>query len=111
MPIKSKSLCVGTRREFLWQTGAGFAGVALAGLLQQDGFFGSVAQAAEVSPPRKKVKSCIFLFMYGGPSQMDLFDYKPELQKRNGQTVNLEIRRKDVKPGVLLASKRQWKQH
>src|SRR6185503_718916 len=38
-------------------------------------------------------------------------DYKPDLQKRDGQTVNLEIRRNDVKPGQLLASKRQWKRH
>ncbi len=38
------------------------------------------------SPLPAKAKRCIFLFMYGGPSQMDLFDYKPELQKRHGQT-------------------------
>lgn len=115
---KSVSLCTGTRREFLWQAGAGFAGVALAGLLQGDGFFARAAEAAPNSPltpkpPHRpvKVKSCIFLFMYGGPSQMDLFDYKPELQKRHGQTVNLELRRKAVKPGVLLGSRRQWAQH
>src|SRR5687768_9338206 len=108
------SLCTGTRRQFLWQTGAGFAGVALAGLLEGDGFFSRVAHAS--TPPklplrRSKVKSCIFLFMYGGPSQMDLFDYKPELQKNDGKTVNLEIRRNDVKPGTLRASKRAWAQH
>src|SRR5689334_10987352 len=98
--IRTSSGCVGTRREFLWQTGAGFAGVALAALLQKDGFF---ARAGELPKPggqklpfhRTRVKSCIFLFMYGGPSQMDLFDYKPELQKRDGQTVNLEMRRHD----------------
>ena len=112
------SLCAGTRRQFLWQAGAGFAGVALAGLLESDGFFGR-ARASEPenllapkAPHRAtKVKSCIFLFMYGGPSQMDLFDYKPELQRRDGQTANLEVRRNDVKPGKLLASKRQWAQH
>src|SRR6478736_2449025 len=95
--------CCGTRREFLWQTGAGFAGVALAALLDGDGFFSRVAQAAtplKVPARRSRVKSCIFLFMYGGPSQMDLFDYKPELQKNGGKTVNLELRRNDVKPGT-----------
>lgn len=110
--------CAGTRREFLWQAGAGFAGVALTALLDGDGFF-SRAFAADPPhllsprpPPRPtKVRSCIFLFMYGGPSQMDLFDYKPELQKRDGQTVDLELRRHDVKPGRLLSSKRQWVQH
>ncbi|HEX2747822.1 MAG TPA: DUF1501 domain-containing protein [Verrucomicrobiales bacterium] len=110
-----RSLCAGTRREFLWQAGAGFAGGALSALLQGDGFFAKAEEAPPLAakPPHRpvKVKSCIFLFMYGGPSQMDLFDYKPELQKRDGQTVNLELRRKDVKPGVLLGSKRQWARH
>ncbi len=111
---KTSSLCPGTRREFLWQSGAGFAGVALAALLEGDGFFARAAEAAippKLPSPRSKVKSCIFLFMYGGPSQMDLFDYKPALQKADGKTVNLELRRNDVKPGTLLGSKREWAQH
>src|SRR5262245_60581621 len=112
-----KPLCGGTRREFLWQTGAGFAGVALAALLDRDGFFEQRAFGAEqpskikLPARRSRVKSCIFLFMYGGPSQMDLFDYKPELQKADGKTVNLELRRHDVKPGTLLASRRKWAQY
>ena len=117
--IRENCLGAGTRRQFLWQAGGGFAGVALAGLLERDGFFTGRASAAEsvnllaAKPPHRptKVKSCIFLFMYGGPSQMDLFDYKPELQKHDGQTVNLEVRRNEVKPGKLLGSKRQWAQH
>ena len=113
-------LCVGTRREFLWQMGAGFAGLALTAMLDRDGFFAQEAGAAtpNLNPlsPRSthfptRAKACIFLFMYGGPSQMDLFDYKPELQKRDGQTVSTEIRRRDVKPSKLLASKRKWAQH
>jgi hypothetical protein len=115
---KKNPLCAGTRREFLWQMGAGFTGLALAGLLEKDGFFQSKAfgaQAENASSPKPahlpgKAKSCIFLFMYGGPSQMDLFDYKPELQKRSGQTVSLEVRRRDVKPATLLGSKRSFKQ-
>jgi len=112
--------CTGTRRQFLWQTGAGFAGVALTGLLQGDGFFASRAVASDLPtnplaprPPhaRGKARACIFLFMYGGPSQMDLFDYKPELQKRHGQTIDLEQRRRDVKPGKLLGSKREFRRH
>src|SRR2546427_10323212 len=100
--------------------GAGFAGLALTALLDADGFFTGKAAAAtlENNPmlPRPahflpKAKSCIFLFMYGGPSQMDLFDYKPELQKRDGQSVDMEIRRRDVKPSKLLASKRTFRQH
>jgi hypothetical protein len=80
-----KRLCAGNRREFLWQMGAGFGGLALTGLLDADGFFGSRAVAAGLRseplaprPPHRPApaKACIFLFMYGGPSQMDLFDYK-----------------------------------
>ncbi len=100
--------------------GAGFTGLALTGLLDQDGFFAPKATASSSSPnpmlPRvahlpKRAKCCIFLFMYGGPSQMDLFDYKPELQKRSGQTANLEQRRRSVGAGKLLGTKRIFKQH
>ncbi len=116
----NQSLCTGTRREFLWQMGAGFTGLALTALLDQEGFFGSKAMAAmpsvgsagpQIAHLPKRAKSCIFLFMYGGPSQMDLFDYKPELQKRHGQTANLEQRRRNVAAGKLLGSKRSFKQY
>jgi len=120
-PRSHHNLCTGTRREFLWQMGAGFTGLALTAMLDQDGFFGSKAVAATSSPsgpmaPRPahaplRAKACIFLFMYGGPSQMDLFDYKPELNRRHGQTANLEQRRRAVSAGKLLGSKRVFKQH
>src|SRR5947207_14279156 len=92
--------CVGSRREFLWQMGAGFAGVALTALLDGDGFFtrealaeGPLIAPLAPKPPHfgTKAKACIFLFMYGGPSQMDLFAYKPVLQKRDVQAVNPEV--------------------
>jgi len=100
--------------------GAGFTGLALSALLEQDGFFAGSARASEApaSPPlpppvlpQARAKACIFLFMYGGPSQMDLFDYKPELQRRHGQTANLEQRRRSVQAGKLLGSKRTFRQH
>src|SRR5437667_1987116 len=114
------SLCAGSRREFLWQMGAGFAGLALTSLLDGDGFFvrNAIAAGADLNPlsPKPphlpgKAKSCIFLFMYGGPSQMDMFDYKPELQKRDGQSVKMEIRRRDMQQSKLLASKRTFEQY
>ena len=117
---RSASLCAGSRRDFLAQFGAGFTGLALSGLLEADGFFARPDVAASVSsdpmrvkPPHlpTKAKACIFLFMYGGPSQMDLFDYKPELNRRHGQTASLEQRRRDVKPGTLLGSKRTFRQY
>src|SRR4051812_10054884 len=108
------------RRQFLWEMGAGFAGMALTSLLDGDGFFGSRANAAELAanpllpkPPHlpTKAKSVIFLFMFGGPSQLDLFDYKPELQKRDGQTIDNEFRRNTKTKAVLQASRRNFKQY
>jgi Protein of unknown function (DUF1501) len=99
--IAMKQFCGRTRREFLWETGAGFTGVALAGLLD-DGFFARQAVAADgaskfVNPlaPRKphftpKAKSVIFLFMYGGPSHVDTWDYKPKLYDLDGKTIEVK---------------------
>src|SRR5438128_559165 len=93
-----KNFCRRTRREFLWEAGAGFTGVALAGMLDRDGFFAARAAAQAPAPnlqaPRQphfaaKAKSVIFLFMYGGPSQVDTFDYKPKLYELDGQTINV----------------------
>jgi hypothetical protein len=92
----SGNFCGRTRREFLWQTGAGFGGVALAGLLSGDGFFGQQAMGSEQSASIKqphfapKAKSVIFLFMYGGPSHIDTFDYKPTMKGRDNQTVQVK---------------------
>lgn len=87
--------CGNTRREFIWEMGAGFAGLALTSLLEQEGFFANRAiagPAGAVNPmaPRAthfptKVKSVIFLLMNGGPSQVDTFDPKPALEKYAGQ--------------------------
>ncbi|HEV3082324.1 MAG TPA: DUF1501 domain-containing protein [Gemmataceae bacterium] len=112
--------CGRTRREFLWQCGGGFTGTALTYLLAQDGFFGNTARAASpVASPLAtknphypaKATSCIFLFMYGGPSQVDLFDPKPVLSKRHGQPISdldkdplFKVRN----PGPLLGSSRKF---
>jgi len=105
------------RRQFLWEMGAGFAGLALTTLLDGDGFFGPSATAAPGpllprAPHRPtKARSVIYLFMFGGPSQLDLFDYKPELQKRDGQTIDNEFRRNTRTKAVLQASRRTFRQH
>ena len=95
----SGNFCGRTRREFLWEAGAKFTGLALAGLLSADGYFGRRADAGESTPklvnplapkapPRAaKAKSVIFLFMYGGPSHVDTFDYKPKLYELDGKTI------------------------
>src|SRR5262249_34568431 len=86
--------CGRTRREFLWQVGGGFAGLALIDLLSRDGFFtrhaaGQPAAPASPLAPRPphfaaKAKHAIFLFMNGAPSHVDTFDYKPALTRYHG---------------------------
>ena len=97
----SGRFCGRTRREMLWEAGAGFTGLALAGMLGGEGYF---ARAADVTKPGSfanplapkkpmlpaKAKSVIFLFMYGGPSQVDTFDYKPDLYKLDGKTIPIK---------------------
>jgi hypothetical protein len=75
-----------TRRRFLQQCGTGMGALALASLLNERSTAADGAPAAGIAPHfAPKAKSIIYLFMSGGPSQLDLFDYKPELIKRNGQ--------------------------
>src|SRR5438105_6867794 len=93
----TRNFCGRTRREFLWEAGGGFTGLALTGLLSADGFFGGAARAAggktanPLAPKAPhfpaKAKSVVFLFMYGGPSHVDTFDYKPKLYPLDGKTV------------------------
>lgn len=95
------NFCGRTRREWLWEAGAGFTGVALAGMLEQ-GFFTQQALAADgetqwknplaAKPPHfpAKAKSVIFLYMYGGPSQIDTFDYKPTMYGMDNKTVEVK---------------------
>ena len=100
--------CNRTRREFLWQVGGGFAGLALIDLLSRDGFFARHGLAAEAAAgavgnanggaqsapylldPKPshfpaKAKHAVFLFMNGAPSHVDTFDPKPELDKHDGE--------------------------
>ena len=77
-----------SRREFLWRSGGGLGGIALASLLGGEKLL--AADPAPRSafrvphfPPR--AKRVIQLFMGGAASHLDLFDYKPELLKRDGQ--------------------------
>ena len=68
-----------TRRQLLSTTACGFGSLAASGIAAQAALGTSRAHHA---PRAKRV---IFLFMHGGPSHVDTFDYKPELQKRDGQ--------------------------
>jgi hypothetical protein len=85
--VPNPTPCGRSRREFLWQVGGGFAGLALIDLLSRD----PLAHASgSVTKPKKphfptKAKHAVFLFMNGAPSQVDTFDPKPVLDKFDGK--------------------------
>ena len=112
--MSRNSPCGRSRREFLWEMGGGFAGTALTYLLAQDGFFPRPVEAAaapRLPHFRAPAKACIFLFMYGGPSQVDTFDPKPLLTRYHGQPMpNLESDPllKSRSPGTLLGTARTF---
>src|SRR5512138_1333152 len=91
-----------SRREFLVRAGAGFGALAFNALALMDAR-GEHAKLRKIDPlnpfaPRQpdftpRAKSVIFLFMVGGPSHVDTFDYKPELQKLNGKPTPDSIRK------------------
>ncbi|HYE74525.1 MAG TPA: DUF1501 domain-containing protein [Blastocatellia bacterium] len=76
-----------TRRHFFKQTGFGIGSVALTSLLNDKLF--AASQQAQLPKPHfaPKAKNVIFLFMAGGPSQLDLFDPKPKLNQYDGQPI------------------------
>ncbi len=85
------------RRQFLKNWAYGLGSMALGDLLVKDGYAASSNPLAPKAPHFKgKAKSVIFLFMEGGPSQMDLFDPKPALMKYHGKPVPTEFT-KDLK--------------
>jgi len=106
------------RREVLQQVGAGMAGLTLTDLAGCDALLHTPAAAAQASPfavrqPHftPQARHVIYLFMYGGPSQVDSWDYKPALNKRHGQTVDIETRRRRVTTATLLGSRRRFQQY
>src|SRR5438105_279319 len=81
-----------TRRHFFKQSGFGIGGLALSALLDDKLF----AQAADPMAPRPphfapKARNIIYLFMAGAPTQLDLFDNKPTLQKHDGEEIPAEF--------------------
>jgi hypothetical protein len=91
------------RRHFLAQQGMSLGGLALAWLLQRDGVLAAdprkptlertVYDLKPKTPPHPpKAKAMISLFMQGGPSHHDLFDPKPELTRRHGQTFTGDLK-------------------
>ncbi len=128
-PLTTRSpgsqFCGRTRRELLWEAGGGFASVALTALLGGDGFLSRQAVAADgvsrfVNPMAPKqpalparARSMIFLFMYGGPSHVDTFDYKPRLYGLDGKTIEVKTFGRSGKKneGRVVGPKWAFRQH
>src|SRR5262249_52287422 len=109
------------RREFLWRFGGGLGGVALAHLLGRHELLAERAPAqmhargnAHLHHPAK-VKRVVQLFMNGGASQMDTFDYKPELYQRDGQKFDpgdgSRVEAATSVPGAIMKPPFNFKQH
>ena len=107
----------------MWQSAAGFGALPLLSMLNSDGYF-SRANADEKSgyvnplapkPPHfaPKAKSVIFLFMYGGPSHIDTFDYKPKMNGMDGKTIEVKTFGRGGKKnqGRIVEPRWKFKQH
>jgi hypothetical protein len=128
LPTPHHRPCV-SRRDFLLRAGAGFGATALAGLMVEHARADVLRRAVTIDPvnplaPRPphfaaRAKRVIFLFMYGGPSQVDTFDHKPLLAKLDGKPVPDALKQhKDKVGGVfnncqdkLMSGPWKWKQH
>src|ERR1041384_440688 len=95
-----------TRRDMLRNTGRGFGSIALAAMLGESAMVeparAEVANPLAPKAPHRpaRAKAVIHLFMHGGVSHVDTFDPKPELAKRNGQTISAEMAKGDRKSVV-----------
>lgn len=102
------------RRDFLKKAGAGFGMLALADVLGKNGLLAAgPAEALNPMAPRPaqypaKANAVIWLFMEGAPSAVDLFDPKPELTRRDGQRINIDVF--NGNPGPLMKSPFRFKQ-
>ena len=106
-----------SRRAFLWNIGAGLGGLAVSQMLTRD------ALSAEIDRPKAefngglhhpaKVRRVIQLFMTGGASPMDTFDYKPELEKIHGQNLGPKEKPEGftAMPGAIMKSPFEFRQY
>ena len=113
---KKSNARVMSRREFLWRSGGGLGGIALSSMLAREGLavtphVGGVLMGKLHHPPR--AKRVIQMFMAGAASHVDMFDYKPLLEKRHGEKwdVGEKVELFQSEPGSVFASPWSWKQY
>ena len=102
------------RRDMLRTSACGFGSVALAALAAQNSASAAATNPFTAKPPhfKPKAKRIIFLFMWGGPSHVDLFDPKPQLQEQSGKQLagkSVGVDRKNL--GELLGSPFKFSAH
>lgn len=103
-----------TRRDFLATSSSGLGTLALASLLGRDGLLAADTPRPHFAP---KAERCIFIFLEGGPSQMDLFDPKPLLNKYDGQKLpdsllgNAKFAFLQKDSAVVMGTPRTFKKH
>lgn len=104
-----------SRRELLWRLGGGLGGIALARLLADEGLLATAPRADGGVHHAPKARRVIQLFMNGGVSQPDTFDYKPLLEKRHGQKFDpgggVRVEAVTSTPGAVMKCPFPFRQH
>jgi hypothetical protein len=127
MTIEDRLLQFETRRHFFSRCGVGLGRIALASLLTDGALTltGATSKPANPMAPKPphfppKARNVIYLFMAGGPSQLELFDYKPKLQEYDGKTAPESLLKGKrfafmdsftKEPPKLLGSRREFKRY
>ncbi|MBZ0255982.1 DUF1501 domain-containing protein [bacterium] len=108
-----------SRRDFLSKNALGFGSLALTALMHEQAYASIYNDPKRIKDPmaplppqfNPKVKNVIFLFMEGGPSQVDTFDYKPRLEKEKGEPIKMDVPMTQFNNvGTVLPSPWQFKQ-
>src|SRR5688500_19041301 len=93
------------RRQFLIRSAGGIGTAALASLLNPELFADPAGGGDRVPQVAPRAKRVIYLFMHGGPSQLDLFDHKPELHRRHGEELPESVRQGQRLTGMTSGQK------